>query len=86
MSAVRLLPAEASGTVDMSKELFELVWRIYFIACLILAANATSRFMFKPTLQRCLPTLRAFLFIPFWPLAVFSAEGRAILENKLEHL
>lgn len=69
----------------MMIELGFILTRAYiFIGCILLL-NAVSVFIFEDE-ARFKILLKSIAFIPFWPLAIFSAKGRSMLLNRMEKL
>jgi hypothetical protein len=63
-----------------------LAWRLYLGGAALLLLNALSGLVFKPSKDEGKRTLKSILFIPVWPLAIFSRSGRAILLKHAENL
>lgn len=70
----------------MIYELIRTVWALYFFVMGILTLNSISKFVFNASIEKLKKTALSLSFIPIWPLAIFSPEGREILLNKIEEL
>lgn len=60
--------------------------RIYFIGMAVFLLNSLSGLLFRPSRKELGKTAKSVLFIPIWPLAVFSPTGRAKLFKRIETL
>ncbi len=60
--------------------------RVYGAGIFLLSLNVLSRLAFDFTHERVFQGFKSVLFIPFWPLAIFSPSGRDAIFNRINKL
>jgi len=63
-----------------------IIWRIYFFGMFIFMSNAVSSWAFQPSKKQFNAMWKALAFMPIWPLAVLSKQGRMVLLSKIKKL
>lgn len=70
----------------MIVEIGLILMRLYGGGLFVLALNGLSLMAFNPTRKQIFAVWKSLLFIPFWPLAIFSPAGRNAIFNRITKL